>query len=267
MERMILSLRLDPQKQAELEKYLIELHDPESPNFHRWLSPEEFGARFGPSSEDIDDVSGWLTSHGFVIEEVGKGRSWINFSGTAYQVERAFRTRIHDYYVDGRLHHANDRDPSIPRALADVVSGVVSLNDFPRKMMHSGPMPLAQPDYTSGSTHYLSPGDFAIIYNVNALYGAGINGSGQSIAIVGRTHPSSSNWASFRRMMALPANPPQVIVNGTDPGDLGGNEDFEADLDVEWSGAVAKNATILFVTSKSTGSTDGGPVSPVHRQQ
>ena len=202
-------------------------------------------------------MSGWLTSHGFVIEEVGKGRSWINFSGSAGDVERAFHTPIHTYVVNGRVHHANARDPEIPRALSDLVEGIVTLHDFPRKMMHSGPMPLAQPDYTSGSTHYLSPGDFAIIYNVNALYGAGINGSAQSIAIVGRTHPSSTNWATFRSTMGLPANPPQVIVNGTDPGDSGAAEDNEADLDVEWSGVVAKNATILFVTSASTGSTDG----------
>lgn len=261
MERMILSLRRDAVREAELEKYLMELHDPASPNFHRWLTPEEFGERFGPSSEDIDDVSGWLTSHGFVIEEVGKGRSWINFSGTADQVQRAFRTEIHGFYADGRLRHANDRDPSIPRALADLVSGVVSLNDFPRKQMHHVLRPVAQtdlmPDYTAGSSHYLSPGDFAIIYNVSGLYSAGIDGSGQSIAIVGRTHPPESNWATFRSMMALPANPPQVIVNGPDPGDLGAGEDTEADLDVEWSGAVAKNATIKFVISKSTLTTDG----------
>ena len=124
--------------------------------------------------------------------------------------------------------------------------------------MNTGARPV-QPDYTNGSTHYLSPGDFAIIYDLNALYNAEINGSGQKIAIVGRTHPSTaiSDWATFRSTMGLPANTPTIIVNGTDPGDLGFDEDTEADLDVEWSGAVAKNASILFVTSASTGSTDG----------
>lgn len=256
MRRMILTLQRSTDKQAELDLLLAELHDPASPNFHQWLTPEEFGKRFGPAPEDIGVITGWLTSHGFTIDEIAIGRSWINFSGSVSDVQRAFQTQIHDYYVNGRLHHANVRDPSIPRGLSDLVVGVVSLHDFPSKMMNAGANPV-QPDFTSGSAHYLSPGDFAVIYNVNALYNAGIDGSGQTIAIVGRTHPSGDNWTNFRSMMGLPSNPPQVIVNGDDPGDLGGGEDNEADLDVEWSGAVAKNATILYVTSKSTGSTDG----------
>jgi len=258
MEKMILTLRVSDDKQAELGKLMAELHDPASPNFRQWLIPEEFGSRFGPSAENIQVITGWLISSGFVVDEVAKGHLWINFSGPVSAVDRAFHTQIHDYYVNGQLHHANDRDPSIPRGLSDLVAGVVSLHDFPLSMMHAGAHPV-EPDYTNGSNHYLSPGDFAIIYNLNALWSAGINGIGQSIAIVGRTHPSTatSDWATFRSTMGLPANPPQIIVNGPDPGDLGANEDIEANLDVEWSGAVAPNATILFVTSQSTASTDG----------
>jgi subtilase family serine protease len=261
MERMILTLRVNAVKQAELDRFLAGLHDPASPDFHHWLSPDEFNKRFGPAAEDIHSITVWLLSHGFTIDEVAKSGAWINFSGTAAGVERAFHTRVHNYYVNGQMRHANAQDPAIPRGLSDLVAGVVSLHDFPRKMMNHGLSPVTQagllPQYTSGSSHYLSPVDFATIYNVNPLYSAGIDGSGQSIAIVGRTHPSSSNWTAFRSMMGLPANPPQVIVNGPDPGDLGAGEDGEADLDVEWSGAVAKNAAILFVTSKSTHATDG----------
>jgi subtilase family serine protease len=261
MEHMVLTVRLSPDKQAELDRLLAEQQDSASVNFHRWLTPEEFGERFGPGTADIDAITGWLTTRGFTVDEVAKGRTWINFSGKVADVERAFHTRIHDYFVNGHHRHANAGDPAIPRGLADLVAGIVSLHNFPRKMMNSGIRPLtpedSQPDYTSGSSHYLAPGDFAIIYNVNPLYTAGIDGTGQSIAIVGRTHPSSTNWTTFRSSMGLPANPPQVIVNGADPGDLGADEDGEADLDVEWSGAVAKNATIKFVVSKSTNTTDG----------
>jgi subtilase family serine protease len=257
MERMIIILRRSAEKQAELDRRLAALQDPLSPGFHQWLTPDEFGNCFGPSSKDIDAVTGWLKSHGFVIETIGKGKSWINFSGTAADVKGAFHTSIHMYRVGGRLYHANAENPSIPRGLADVVAGVASLNDFPRKPMHNSIRPADQPDYNYDGSHYLSPGDFAIIYDVNALYSAGIDGSGQSIAIVGRTHPPGTEWASFRNIMGLPVNPPQVIVNGPDPGDLGGDEDVEADLDVEWSGAVAKNASILFVASMSTYATDG----------
>jgi len=261
MERMILTFRLNAVKQAELDKFLAELQDSASPNFHHWISPEEFNKRFGPASEDIYSITDWLTSHGFSVNEIAKSGAWVNFSGTVANVERAFHTRIHNYYVNGHMYHANAQDPSIPRGLSDLVAGIVSLHNFPRKMMSHSMGPATQtgiiPEYTVGSSHYLSPGDFATIYDINPLYSAGIDGGGQSIAIVGRTHPSSSDWTTFRSIMGLPANPPQVIVNGPDPGDLGGAEDNEADLDVEWSGAVATNASILFVTSKSTGATDG----------
>jgi len=257
MEQMILVLKRSGDRQAELDRFLAGLHDPHSPDFHRWLAPEAFGERFGPSSDDIEAITGWLTSHSFTVESVANGKSWINFSGTVADVEAAFHTTIHTYVVNGELHYANAEDPSIPQGLADVVAGIASLNDFPLKPMHHA-VPLAdQPDYTSGSSHFLSPGDFAVIYDLNPLYAAGINGSGQSIAISGRTHPSGTEWAAFRSMMGLPANSPTVIVNGRDPGDLGGDEDVEADLDVEWSGAVAVNATIKFVVSRSTHTTDG----------
>ena len=61
----------------------------------------------------------------------------------------------------------------------------------------------------------------------------------------------------FRAFFGLPANDPQIIVNGNDPGTSNAGEETEADLDVEWSGAVAKNAAIKFVVSKSTNSSDG----------
>ena len=260
MERMILTLQRSPAQQADLDKLLAGQQDPTSANYHRWLSPEEFAGKFSPAADDLAAVTGWLTSQGFSVEQAPRGRSSLVFSGTAAKVERAFHTRMRNFLVDGELRHANAQDPALPRGLADLVAGVVSLHNFPYKQMNSGARPaprdISLPGYTSGGSHYLSPADFATIYNVNPLYAAGIDGTGQSIAIVGRTHPSSTNWTTFRSSMGLPANPVQVILNGADPGDLGAGEDGEADLDVEWSGAVAKGATVKFVVSKS-GTSDG----------
>ena len=179
-------------------------------------------------------------------------------------MERAFHTRIHEYLVKGNRYQANDRDPSIPAALGPYVSGIVSLNDFPRKAMHTPFRPVEPsqitPEYTSSTgNHYLAPADFATIYDLTPLYSSGINGGGAAIAIVGRTHPSTllTDWSSFRSFFGLSAGNLNVIVNGTDPGDQGQGEDFEADLDVEWSGAVAPQATIDFVISASTNTADG----------
>ena len=155
------------------------------------------------------------------------------------------------------MHFANATDPSIPRALAGLVQGVVSLHNFP---MHSNSTASQLPsDFTNaGGAHLLAPGDFATIYNVKPLYNAvpPIDGTGQTIAIVGRTDINLTDVQFFRTFFGLPAKDPVFIHNGPDPGDLGPPEETEADLDVEWSGAVAKNATIDFVISQS-GATDG----------
>jgi subtilase family serine protease len=284
MKNMILSLSLRPGAQAELQTLLAQQQDPSSPNYHKFLTPEEFGLRFGPTDQDLADVTNWLAAQGFKVEEVGKGRLWINFSGNVQQVERAFQTNIRKYEVNGKMHQANAIDPSLPRAFSGLVNGVVTLHNFGRHHFLSKITPIPAgllstrsqlpsdfkalrpgapdanntvPDFTSGTNHFLAPADFATIYNVNPLYSAGITGAGQSIAIVGRTDIKLADVQFFRSFFGLPAKDPVFIHNGTAPGDLGGGEETEADLDVEWSGAVGQGATINFVISKSTATTDG----------
>ncbi len=263
MNRIIVQLRRSPAKEAELKQFLADQQDPSSPGYHHWLTPAEFGKRFGPSEADLALVTGWLKSEGFRVDEVAKGRMWINVSGTVAQVEQAFHTSIHLFTVDGKMRHANTQDPAIPRALAGVVAGVVSLNDFPIKPMNSGFRPIAplcptgpRTEYTAtDGSHYLAPADFATIYDVNPLHTAGITGAGVTIAIVGQTDIALSDINGFRSTFGLPVNAPTIIVNGPDPGTT--SDEVEADLDVEWSGAVAPYATIAYVESASTNSTDG----------
>ncbi len=270
MNRTILLLKIAPEKQAELDRLVAEQQDPLSPNFHQWLTPEEFGKRFGRTPEEIATVESWLISHGFSIDETAKGGTWINFSGTTADVESAFHANMHDYFVNGQLRHANSTDPSIPRALADLFAGPVSLHSFPSKAMHTPPRHISnaekpQPGYTEsdGGGYDLAPGDFAAVYDVNNVYNMGYDGAGVTIAIVGRTLPPAAvaKWNTFRSTFKLPYNPPVVIVNGPNPGDQGPDEDAEADLDVEWSGAVARGATIKFVTSAATNVTKGEALS------
>jgi subtilase family serine protease len=256
MENMILLLSPRVSAKTELDTLLAGLQNPKSPNFHHFLTPQEFGLRFGPTDQDVADAANWLKSFGFRIEEIGNGKLWINFSGNVQQVERAFQTNIRQYEVHGEIHHANATDPSIPRALSGLVQGVVSLHDFP--LHHDGNVAQLPVNVTNADgSHNLAPGDFAIIYNLTPLYNAGIDGTGQTIAIVGRTDIVVGDVQFFRSTFGLPAKDPIFIHNGNAPGDLKGNEELEADLDVEWSGAVAKNATIDFVISRSTRTTDG----------
>ena len=258
MDNIIMSLSVRPSAQAALAQLLKDQQDPKSPSYHKWLTPQQFAARFGATDQDITDVTNWLKSHGFHVNSVANGRMSIMFSGKVQQVEQAFQTNIRQYQVSGKMHHANATDPTMPRAFVGMVNGLVSLNDFPKhRNSNAHQLPPLFNNGTGTGTHFLAPGDFATIYNVNPLYTAGIDGTGQNIAIVGRTNIHLSDVQAFRSFFSLPANNPMVIVNGPDPGDLGGDEETEALLDVEWSGAVAKNATIDFVVSASTSTTDG----------
>jgi subtilase family serine protease len=256
MEHMLLMLLPDSTQQDILNQLVDAQHNPESPYYHQWLTPEQYGERFGVSDSDAAQVVAWLQGHGMEVEELTVGHRSIIFSGTAAQVQATFHTAIHIYKIDDEVHHANVNDPEIPAALVQVVGGVVSLHDFHSEPMHVMVRKPA-PDLSSGGAYYLAPADFATIYDLNPLYQQSINGNDQSVAIVARSNINIADVRQFRTFFGLPANDPQIIVNGTDPGIWSANEETEADLDVEWSGAVAKSATIKFVVSTSTSSSDG----------
>ncbi len=266
MDRALLHLTASPEQEAALEQLLAAQQDPGAAEYHQWLTPAEFGERFGASDEDLAAITAWLESQGLEVTAVAPNRRTIEFGGTARRMEQAFHTEIHAYQAGGERRVANATELSIPRALAPVVAGVVSLNNFPRRPLHRvmgagrrrrggvGDLPIT--DLTGGG-HGLSPYDFATIYDVAGLWNNNFDGTGQTIGIAGRTNLKLSDVASFRSQFGLPAKAPQVIVNGTDPGIISSDEETEADLDVEWSGGVAKGANIAFVVSASTTATDG----------
>jgi len=286
MDRMTLILKRSPEQEAALEKFMARQLDPKSADYHHWLKPAEFGALYGPSDSDIGNITSWLLNHGFSVDKVSNGRVFIEFSGTARQVAEAFHTEIHNFVVNGEKHVANNVDPSIPAALRPVVVGIYSLHNFQAKPMHrdlgafrqdkkSGQWipvnenAVAKPMFNipgSGTPSFklIAPYDFAAIYNVAPLWTAGIDGTGQTIAIAGRSDVSLTDVANFRSFFGLPVKAPTIIVNGTDPGIPSAGDKVENTLDVEWSGAVAKNATIKYVTTKSTNTSDGASASAMY---
>jgi hypothetical protein len=263
MTRMLLLLQRSPEQETALQQLMDAQQTKGSANFHAWMTPEQFGAQFGPSDADVQAVTDWLTRQGFQIAKVSAGRTTIEFSGTVAQVRSAFQTEIHKFAVSGHDYFANTSDPTVPSALAPVVRGVVALHNFP-KQSHLHRVGNFQRNLATGQVKSLftyvdlngtfygvGPADFAKIYNIPA----GADGSGQSIAIVGQSNINIQDVRDFRTIFGLPANDPQIILNGPDPGLLGPTstgDEGESDLDVEWAGAVAPKATIKFVTSQST---------------
>ena len=274
MERMLLVLKREEKAEPALQELIAGQQDKSSSTFHAWLSPEQFAERFGPSRSDLQTLTAWLESHGFRVNRIARGGMTMEFTGTAAQVKEAFHTPIHSFVVNAKNYYANAADPQIPAAFASVVAGVSTLHNFQKlpTVRVLGPASRIantstwQPSFTfngaAGAFHYLSPGDFAKIFNTAALYKAGIDGTGQSIAIVGRNNINLSDIQIFRIAFGLPVNDPTIILDGPDPGNfLGSGEETEADLDVEWSGAIAPKATIKFAVSASTNTTDGADLS------
>jgi uncharacterized protein (TIGR03437 family) len=227
-------------QQTTLERLLSEQQDRSSPNYHRWLTPEQFGDRFGLSGGDISKVAAWLQSQGFHIEGVARARNWVAFSGSAPTAERAFGTEIHRYAAQGEQHYSNATELSIPEALADIVGSVRGLDDFWRKPGK------VIPEYTPGNgVNQLAPDDWTTIYDLKPLYNNGIDGTGQRLAILGTSDFPQSYVDSFRSMFGLPPSQIEMHLVGPDPGIT--SSQGEAALDLEWSGAIARNATIVYV--------------------
>jgi subtilase family serine protease len=268
MEHMMLQLQRPAEQEQALQSHIRDLHDSTSPSFHKWMTPAEFGAAYGPAQSDVDTVVQWLNSEGFQVNAIYPNRLTIDFTGTVGQIAKSFHTSVHYLHVNGVRHLANMSDPEIPAALAPVVAGVVSMHDFkPHAMRQS----LKKLTYSNRSTDYqaLTPGDLAAIYNLNPLFASGITGKGQTIALVEDADIyNTKDWDTFRSTLGLSEYTSGSLVishpapasggsNCTAPGTRNGGDD-ETTLDAEWASASAPDATIMIASCSDTRTTFGG---------
>lgn len=277
MRHMHLMLRRSARRQAALAALIKAQHDPRSARFHHWVTPDQFGRKFGVSDADIAAVTSWLRSSGLTVNGVYPNRMQIDFSGDAAQVERAFHTRINRYTLDGATHVANASDVSVPAALEDVIVGVAGLNDVHPQPQHV-PMKVgrfdsathrfkiqppagtvtaaAQPlaiGFTNGARG-LVPYDMAKMYGVDKLRGEGLTGKGITIAVVEAGSMVPGDWTNFVQQFGLDGYggtfrqfQPQApgFTNCVDPTvAYPGEDDGETLLDAEWATAIAPGAAI-----------------------
>jgi trimeric autotransporter adhesin len=271
--RIMLVLRRSAAQQQSLKEYLASLQSAASPNYHKWLTPTQFGKLYGPADADLQTIETWLQSYGFRIDKVPQARNFIQFSGNMGQVQSAFHVSMHTFVVNGKQYYANVNDPQIPAALAPVVAGIARLNSFHPQShavsagtgRYDAVTHTFQPQLTlfgSGGQPYLfvDPADAATIYDtpnatLNANYsGTTYDGTGVSIGIAGDSDFTAQDVVNYREAFlnetAATANAPTVVIDGNDPG-INGDE-TEALLDTEVSGGIAPNASIYFYTSANT---------------
>ena len=225
MSYVTLVLAQSDSQRAGLAQLLLDQQNPNSPNYHHWLTPEQYADRFGVSTDDLTKMTTWLESQGLTIASVARGRNWIAVNGDAARIEGAFQTEIHEYLTDGQKHFAAAQEPSVPSAFAGVILKIRGLNDFrmkPKRILRNSAAHAAlTPRYTaSDGENFLTPDDVAAIYDISPLYSAGYTGKGQSLVVVGQTNINLSDIEQFRSSYGLPANDPKTILvaNSRDPG-------------------------------------------------
>ena len=257
--RLLLTLARPADHEQALQQFLKDAHNPAAPAFHQWLTPAQFGERFGALEADQQLVTDWLESHGLAVDRIASNRSTIEFSGTAAQLQSALHTEIHRYVIDGKTFYANAQPLSIPASISPFIASFAPLNSFPLESYATPVGPATYSRATNRATlvpapgttltsnnkpfYALGPEDFTTQYDVAPIYNAGITGAGETIGIVGTSNINLALVDAYRTLFNLPASHTQVVVDGTDPGDPN-NPNIEAFLDTEVSGSVAPSATV-----------------------
>ena len=292
-QRLYLVLQRTPEQQADLASLTSEQQNPASASFHKWLTPEQFGERFGVAESDIAKITAWLTSQGFEVTSVAKNASVVNFKATAGGVRNTFRAQLHYWNVEGGKYIATATEPQITAALAGIVSGIAGLNQIPPHTHHTPihterydadthkwyPVNSASTSGDSAATpHYLAsngnynmtPQDFYTIYNVNPTFTAGNRGASSTIAILGSGPfnygtvsggdaggtATGGDVATFRKLFGI-TTPLNLVIQHGDANlpcsGAGGTDSGESALDVEWSSALAPAAMIIFNNCVTSG--------------
>ncbi len=263
MESLSLSTNLSAAQQRDLDGLLAAQQDTQSPLYHKWLTQEEYGARFGLTDADLNAVTGWLSTQGLKVTSVSRSRNTIYFSGKVWQVESAFHTQMHILQVNGETHIANTTAIQVPGGIAKVLLNVRGLNNFrPKPHLQKRQEPATTFEDGNGNYYnFLSPADWATIYDVNPIYsqtcGSGAcDGTGMHVGIVGQTYINPTDVLNFRNAAGLSTaftylhpiciDTTASHCTGTASISTTGDQG-EADLDIEWAGGIAKGATVDFI--------------------
>lgn len=243
------SLYFHLNNEAELDELLAEQQDEQSANYRRWLTPEQFGARFGATATQYRAAVEWLQREGVEQIEVWPNRLGIDFRATADRIERAFDVRMQVFELAGQRYYANANAPRLPLEFIDAVEGVM-LQEIPRIRPQHIEANAISANFSSGGRVAVSPQDFYIAYNFNKLFAEGIDGSGQTIGIIASSDFNLADVDRFRTLFNLPPVTVEKIPVSDKVTNRGGAEEIEALLDVQLASAAAPRAKIQVVIAE-----------------
>lgn len=242
-----LAIGLPVRNRQDLSNLLAQVYDPASTNYHKFLTPDQFTSRFGPSTRDYQTVIDFAKAHGLVVTATHANRMLLDVQGTAADVDRAFNVSLKVYHhpTENRDFYAPDVEPSVPSGLSiQDISGLdnyrrphpnfkLKPNQASRNTAKGLKMNLA-PQATTGS----GPGGDYVGNDFRNAYapGTSLNGSGQTIALVQFDGYLLSDINEYESLVGRTNIPLQNILidgfTGVPTSNNGGGE-VEVSLDIE----------------------------------
>ena len=239
---------LAPRDPAGLEAFLEDVQNPASPRYHRFLTQDEYNARFAPAAEDEQAVVSHLESSGLSVTDRFPNRLLVGASGSVAAIERAFGVHLHAVQFRGRQHFSALGEPILSASLGRVITGVSGLDDLGEMQPRSRPSgPVAAPNASVGSgCCALSPNDLRSLYGDSTE----LDGAGETLVIAGVYAWKTSDNTAFSTQWSLPQLPAgsgQVCTRSGNPNGcrFSNQNSLEVALDVEYSHGTAPGAIIL----------------------
>jgi kumamolisin len=239
----------------ELENFLADVQNPNSPNYGRFLTPDEFNARYAPTADAEQRVVDYLNTNGLTVTDRFPNRLLVGATGSVAALERAFGVDLYDVSFRGEAHFAAINEPTWPGDIADSVVGVVGLDDLTAMHAHvRNPQAAVAPSAALGSHCCgLSPNDLAVFYDNATAY----TGDGQTLVVAGAYAWSDSDVAAFDSqwgLAGLPGDSRQVCTgsSGSNGCKFNRQNSIEVSLDVEYAHGTAPDAVILNYMAAST---------------
>ena len=237
-----LVLSFPPRDPSGLAALVARQQDPRSPDYRRWLTPEEFAARFGVPDAAWTAAQRWLLARGFTDVRPWPGRLAISFRGPARRVERAFRVRLYEHRWRGEKRMAPAGVPALRAFAGSVPRAVLGLDDFARVRPHA----------RANGRDYLAPMDVATVFGLGTVHAAGTTGAGVRIAILAISDFDEGLVGVFRRGFGLPPGTVEKRFASANPGTT--SAAIESLLDTQWAGAAAPGARLLVEIAASDSS-------------
>lgn len=293
--RLTFVLSRSLERQAAFTQLLADQQNPASASYHHWLTPQQIGTLYGPTQNDLNTLTSWLTSQGLAVKEIAPSHTFVTVEAPLSTVANALGVSFHSF----TLHNASSSQlsgavrprlaatsaPAIPTALTAIVTSILGLADSPiTPDFHLQPTSListspVHPRVTSSNgSHNVMPSDFSVIYNLNPVYNSGIDGTGQKIAIIGRSQVLPADITNLEDFTGIAKGKlPNVIIppSGIDPGMTGTNpssstnpdDQAEATIDVGRAFATAPGAQVDLVVSGTVGAMNGLYIAAMHQVQ